>query len=234
MENIAIRSTGTGMHVEGFPDAVKLIRIAGAKATRAADLALHKHDLGFAAQCLERLSVTPHEDRFLQQTFWSNAIVHFIKCFGGGVRSALDPDAIYSTSELALESYHYFRELRNKHFVHDVNAYAHCTPSAVLNREDAEHKIAKITFLASYAETLDQNSFGNLSLLVKDAIRAVEREFDALCDEITRELDAIPYATLLAYETVTLTVPKLSEMSGSRAAGKASGPGKQRSKTGKK
>ncbi|WP_175771969.1 hypothetical protein [Paraburkholderia phenazinium] len=222
MENLQIRTTETGLHVDGFPDAVKLVKIAGSKASRAADLALHKHDLQFAAQCLERLSVTPHEDPLLQQALWFNAIVHFIKCFGGGVRSALDADAIYTGNDLAVESYRYFHELRNKHIIHDVNAYARCTPSAVLNREDCEYKIAKITFLSRYAHTLDQGPFTNLTLLVTAAQKAVELEFDALCDDITKELESMPHGDLLAHDSVTLDVPKLSEMYGSRSAGNSS------------
>ncbi|MBF3518082.1 hypothetical protein [Burkholderia pseudomallei] len=224
MEYIQIKPTDTGLHVEGFPDAIKLIKIAGPKAERAADLALHKHDLEFAAHCLERLAFTPHEDPLLQRVLWSSAIVHFIKCFaGGGVRSALDANAIYADNHLALESYRYFLELRNKHIIHDVNAYADCTPSAVLNRQDAEHTIAKITFLSRYAVTLEQDSFSNLTLLTKDATQAVEKEFDTLCDEITSELQKIPYSELLVVDSVTLTVPKLSELYGARKPGNASG-----------
>jgi hypothetical protein len=221
MENLQIQTTETGLHVDGFPDAVKLVKIAGLKASRAADLALHKHDLEFAARCLERLSVTPHEDPTLQQALWFNAIVHFIKCFGGGVRSALEADSIYAGNNLAMESYRYFHELRNKHIVHDVNAYAHCTPSAVLNREDSKYKIAKITFVSRYAHTLDQGPFTNLTLLVKDAQKAVELEFDTLCNDITKELESMPHAELLAHDSVALDIPKLSELYGSRSAGNA-------------
>lgn len=229
MESIQIKPTDTGLHVEGFPDAVKLIKIAGPKAERAADLTLHKHDLEFAAQCLERLALTPHEDPLLQEVLWSSAIVHFIKCFaGGGVRSALDASVIYSGNDLALEGYRYFLALRNKHIIHDVNAYADCTPSAVLNPEDAEHKIAKITFLSRHSVTLGQESFTNLTLLIRDAIKAVEQEFDALCDEITRELQEVPHSDLLAQDSVTLTAPKLSELYGARKSGNA--PGRAKSK----
>jgi hypothetical protein len=38
------------LHLDGFPDAIKLIRVDGPKAQLLADLALHRSDLRFAAE----------------------------------------------------------------------------------------------------------------------------------------------------------------------------------------
>lgn len=48
MEYFPIKQTENGLHIEGFPDAVKVIRIDGPQSKRLADLALHKADLEFA------------------------------------------------------------------------------------------------------------------------------------------------------------------------------------------
>jgi hypothetical protein len=48
MEYFLIKQTENGLHIEGFPDAVKVIRIDGPQSKRLADLALHKADLEFA------------------------------------------------------------------------------------------------------------------------------------------------------------------------------------------
>ena len=47
MEYFEIEKQEHGLHVHGFPDAVKLLKLSDAKAKRLADLALHKHDLDF-------------------------------------------------------------------------------------------------------------------------------------------------------------------------------------------
>ena len=48
MDHFAISKTGSGLYIEGFPDAVKVITITGPDAKRVADLSLHKEDLEFA------------------------------------------------------------------------------------------------------------------------------------------------------------------------------------------
>lgn len=212
MDRYAMTQTDTGLHVEGFPEAVKVIRIAGDKAARVADLALHKHDLEFADACLVELSKIPESAPTLQKALWHAAIISYVKCFGGGVRTALDADLIYGSNALAMEAYRYFRELRNKHVAHDVNAYAQCAPGAAINAAGHEHKVAKILCVSTFAETMQQGSFDNLRSLITDARRAVESEFDNLCNELTQELEAKPHAELLSIESVTCGVPTLQEM----------------------
>lgn len=223
MESFLMTQTATGVHIEGFPDAVKLIRLTGDKAARVADLALHRHDLNFADECLIELSKYA-EAPTVQQALWHAAIISYIKCFGGGVRTALDADSIYGSNALAMESYRYFRELRNKHIAHDVNAYAQCAPGAVINKEGHQYKVAKILCTSTFAETIQQGSFDNLRNLIADARKAVETEFDSLCAELTTELEAKPHAELLASDSVTCGVPTLQELFRQRQAAAVSQP----------
>ena len=53
MEHFAISKMESGLRIEGFPDAVKVVTINGPEAKRVADLSLHKEDLEFADACLE-------------------------------------------------------------------------------------------------------------------------------------------------------------------------------------
>jgi hypothetical protein len=52
MESYPVSQTATGLHIDGFPNAVRVVRISGPKVKRLADLALHVSDLlndaGFA------------------------------------------------------------------------------------------------------------------------------------------------------------------------------------------
>ncbi len=72
MELLSINETTTGLCIEGFPDAVKVIKIKGPKAQRLCDLARHKADLDFAKRCLDYInSVLNFPDcDFLQQSLW--------------------------------------------------------------------------------------------------------------------------------------------------------------------
>jgi len=59
MEHFEISQQESGLHIEGFPDAVKVIAVEGWRSKRLADLALHKDDLEFADSCLDAINVSP-------------------------------------------------------------------------------------------------------------------------------------------------------------------------------
>ena len=119
MEKIDVTFNGNAFHIEGFPDAVKILKITGPKGKRLADLALHKSDLAFSLECLKAINCTPVVPPILRDVLWETAIVRFIKCFGQNeARFSLDPKAVY-TAGGGLEAYKYFLSLRNKHIIHD-------------------------------------------------------------------------------------------------------------------
>jgi hypothetical protein len=149
MEYFPITKTAQGFHIEGFPDAVKVLGISGPKSRRLADLALHKSDLDFALECLTAINQVAEEPYIIRQALWRSAIVHFIKCFSESEsRFSLNPKQVYKNDPGASEPYRYFDSLRNKHLIHDENSYAQCLPGAVLNKKGMDHKIAKIVCLS--------------------------------------------------------------------------------------
>ncbi|WP_310463422.1 hypothetical protein [Sphaerotilus sp.] len=219
MEYFAITKTANGFHVEGFPDAVKVLLIAGPKIRRLADLALHKVDLDFTLECLETINTTPDEPHTLRRALWHSAIVHFIKCFGQSEsRFSLDAKVVYKADPGAFEPYKYFDSLRNKNLVHDENSYTQCLPGAILNKKGMDHKIAKILCLSVVGETLGQENYQNLHLLATRARDWVVGQFDELCNLITRELEPTLYEELLAMEGITYTVPGADDVHKPRAA----------------
>ncbi len=217
MEHFEITKTPEGFHIEGFPDAVKVLRIDGPKARRLADLALHKSDLNFSLECLEKINAVPEEPYVLRQALWRSAVVHFIKCFGANEsRFSLDPKKVYKGGSGAIEPYNYFDSLRNKHLAHDENSYAQCLPGAVLNKKEADHKIAKIVCLSVFGETLTQANYNNLHLLISRAREWAVKQFDELCNVLTGELESEPYETLNGRNGITYSAPGPDEVHNKR------------------
>ena len=219
MEHFSITKTAQGFHIEGFPDAVKVLRITGQKGRRLADLALHEADLDFTLEFLAALNQVPEEQYMLRQALWRSAIVHFIKCFGQSEsRFSLDLKNVYKGDTGAFEPFEYFQSLRNKHLVHDENSYTQCLPSAVLNKKGMDYKIAKIVCLSVIGDTLDQENYSNLHLLATRAREWVVAQFDELCKVLTSELERKSYDELLALDGITYTVPGADDVHKSRAA----------------
>ncbi len=213
MEHFEITKTPEGFHIEGFPDAVKVLRLDGPKAQRLADLALHKADLDFALECLEQINKAPEQQYVLRQALWRSAVVHYIKCFGSNEsRFSLDSRNVYKGDSGAVEPYKYFDSLRNKHLIHDENSYAQCLPGAALNKKEMKHKIAKIVCLSVVGDTLSQENYNNLHLLITRAQQWVVEQFDQLCNLLTEELERESYETLFARQGITYTAPGVDEM----------------------
>ena len=213
MEHLAISNTETGLHIEGFPDAVKVVGIDGHEAKRLADLSLHKADLEFAYSCLETINQAPEDPNVIREALWRSAIVHSLKCFGNSARFQLAPEKIYRTEPPeALTAFHYFKNLRNKHVVHDENSYAQSIPGAVLNNGKKSYKIEKIICFTAIVATLEQDNYGNLKLLIQKARDWVVSAFDTLCKRLTINLEKKPYDELLARESISYRVPTIDEI----------------------
>ena len=219
MDHLDISHSSEGFRIEGMPDGVAVVALSGGSAKRLADLSLHQSDLQFAKASLEAINQAPMEPSVTREALWRSAIVHFLKCFGDGVRFKLQPAKIYKGEPAeAMLAFTYFKELRNRHVVHDENSYAQSLPGAVLNNGKKTYKIEKIVCFSAFGGTLDQGSYGNLELLVRLALKWVVAEFDLLCTRLTAELEQLPYQDLLSMKPLTYRMPRIDELPTRRTA----------------
>ncbi len=212
MKNEIIRQTESGFHVEGYPDAIKLVRLDGHKARQVAHYALHRSDFQFALHCLD--SINAAANPVMQEALWQSAIVHFIKCFKGASArtTSLDRRVIFKHNAPALAAFKYFDDLRDKHTIHDENSYTQSIPCAAINGGGKAYKVERIFALSLTGVTLEQSNFNNLHLLVTQALSWLESKFNDMCDDLTKDLEREPLETLLARDQVTSTAPQLSEI----------------------
>jgi len=214
MEHLDFSVGDSQFKIEGFPDAAKVIRLDGPLANRLSDLSLHKTDLDFADECLDAINSTPEDPSVIREALWRSAIIHFLKCFGdAGARFHLSPEKILKgESPTALVAFNYFKDLRNKHLVHDENTYTQSIPSAILNNGNKPYKIDKIVCLAARGITLVPGNYSNLKMLITKTRTWVVAEFDQVCDLITKELESESYKTLFAKESASYRVPSIEEL----------------------
>src|SRR5450755_118150 len=135
---------GKSLNFDGFPDAAKVITVSGDKAAQLADLVLHAADLSFARQSLDELSAAD-VSKHTRESLWRSVLVHFYKCFATGCRERLNADDICkSEPPEMMETFTHLEHVRNKHLAHDVNAYAKAFVGAVINKPNANKKVAAI------------------------------------------------------------------------------------------
>ena len=218
MESFKVDLTDSGFHIDGFPDATKVIKLSGPKAQQLSELASHRNDLQVALVSLEGINYVGPENSLVRQSLWRSAVEHCMKCFSASeARSKLNPKKVFKGDSDAQEVYEYFRKLRNKHIAHDENAYTQCIPGAVLNVSNAEYKIAKIVCFSAVAETLEQGNWSNLHKMVTETLSHIDVRFESLCSNLTAELEARSYGELDSMEEMTYSKPELGGIGKSRA-----------------
>ena len=168
MDYLNISKTEKGIRIDGFPEAVKAVRIDSKKSRRFSDMVLHLNDLEFSEECLIALN-NSNIERIFQLALWETAILRYMKCFGGnkGRPSQLNYIKVLKGDKDGQEIFNYFHNLRNKHFVHDENSYTQSIPGAIVNDKNSKNKIAKIVSFAAVGQTLNQINYGNLRKLVE-------------------------------------------------------------------
>lgn len=213
MDYHAVLKTESGFHIEGFPDAAKVLKLTDPKAMRIADLGLHQFDLEFSLACLDAINKAPKDSDIIRTALWQTAIVQFMKCFGDNAsRFSLDARSVYKGDAQAFENFEYFKSLRHKNLIHDENSYTQCIPGAILNKEEHDCKIAKIICFTVVGSTLGLDQYSNLHKLVTKAQEWVTGQFDNLCNMLADELEALSYNELSSREGIEYVIPEVEDI----------------------
>ena len=117
------------------------------------------------------------------------------------------------------EIHKHFLAFRNKHIVHDDNAWLQVLTGAVVAGPGKGYNIEKVLCTSFQGQTLNDGNFGNLYLLIEHALAWVESRFDTLCEDITEELERLPRETLLSQPELKYLAPEAKDVDSPRADG---------------
>jgi hypothetical protein len=202
MQRFPITLVDGKFQIGGFPDAAKVIAISPLLkdlARQYADMILHHSDLKFVQECLAALRSSQAAEPLAAEALWQCAVIHYCKCFGrqGEFRARLLTSEILAAG-MPREIHEYFMSLRNKHLVHDENAWTRATPMAIVAAAGTKRKIEEVVCTNITARTRNAINMNNLNLLVVHALSWVESQIDDLSEEIKAELEKLPHDVLLA------------------------------------
>lgn len=212
-------------HIDGFSDAVKLISISDLVPNQSRELsniASCRMDLIFAKACLDSLRDAQDPSPLLQDALWRGAIVYYCKCFAQrGSKRPLPYTKILpvipDSQPQPREIHKYFLALRNKHIVHDENAWLQVLTGAVVAVPGRAYNMEKVVCASFQGQTLNDGNFGNLYLLIEHALVWVESRFDTLCNDITEELEKLPRETLLGQPQLKYRAPEAKDVDSPRS-----------------
>lgn len=213
----SLRTEGGTWFVDGV-DAERIVQLSGRNGQRLADLALHQSDLHQAKESLDVLCTKDGNDSVIAHALFLSAFVRFQRCFmkSEGRRNLLLGKKIYPDG-LPREVFFYFMNLRNKHVIHDENAWTRSIPMAAIARRGRAYKVERILVSIANGTILNSENVSNLVLLVDTALEWVAREMEDLYSSITRELEALEYDELLSLPVPEYRAPTVDEIGSSRS-----------------
>jgi hypothetical protein len=212
------------LHIEGYPTADRLV-VNDTQNTRAIeDFVLHAQDLNEAFEIGQLLGniihgFQPEEGPQIGKDWigplWIAVVQKYYGCFSFSARTnKLDPRVVFASRDpLALENHYYFENLRNKHFVHDVNSMRQTFVGAVLESDGTVVDILRLCI----TEFLGIDEFQNVINLISAARDYVNEELDRLVAKAWREIEALTPEERLQLPLVQYTKSSPKTLSVSRA-----------------
>ena len=170
---------------------------------------LHKNDVERAVSYLECISNDKHH--FVNEGLFVAALTIFIKCFGTGVRERVSDD-IYDTPDTK-DSYNQFKDVRDKHFVHDVNGMTQTTDFMLVNLDEANphiHNASVIYNIATFNYRYEANKLIHLMQILHNYLC---REIDKMSDDIINEFKSKSKDELISYGSPNIRLANIDDVS---------------------
>jgi len=175
------------LHIEGYPDARRVVKLATPAAKRLAALRLHQVDLGLCEKLMQFLCNIDQAD--LSEALWTAILTKFFSCFGDSkARAALHPTKVYKGIPDALTAFRFFENIRNKHVVHDENNYRLSTTAVVLGDNSEVQDILSFAVDSFYRNEETSQTLYNL---IDRTRKFVESEIASTLKKIFTEVNTM-------------------------------------------
>lgn len=196
------------LHIEGYPDAVALKRIDTPVARQLQATTLHLSDLLFCEAALKELNQLVSRHGVTPEALWVAAIARYFKCFGNsGARAQLSAKKILKSHPGAEVVFIYFKDLRDKHLIHDESALTQGFTGVAVNGIGAKYQVADIIAMSFNAFTIDDAHLTQFSQLVNITLDWLRKKQKNLHNLLGAEYEKWARDDLLALPDITYTVP---------------------------
>lgn len=184
-------------------------RIEFDEAQQLANAASILQDLGFVLDLLTRLRALLGEnepDPVAVQSYWTAALVAYVRCFSSGKRGGLSEaifEGIQGREQPGVEVHQHYKALRDKHIAHSVNPFEQVEVGAVLSPPAArDRKVEGIATLSMRLISTDAEGVESLQELARIAQQKTALE----CQLLQRSTQAVAETLNVdeLYETATM------------------------------
>jgi len=193
-------------HIEGYPNADRVVKLTTPVGKRLADMRLHDSDLGFCERTMQIYGSTLRvEAGDLSRALWITVLTKFYSCFGTSAsRASLDAKKVYAGKSDAMRAFWYYQNMRNKNIVHDENNYAYGITGIVLGPASEVQDILSLQF-----QTMTDNfeDGQNMYNLIDAAQKYVSDQIGALLSKAFIQTNMLSPQQRVALPPLQVTAP---------------------------
>jgi hypothetical protein len=99
--------------------------------------------------------VSVGEGSYVERALYTAALVTYIRCFTSGKRQLLNPSIFSGEAEYLLEIHNYYKETRDKHIAHSVNAFEINASVAYVKDQETDAPEIRLVSTAHFIRTGD-------------------------------------------------------------------------------
>jgi len=162
-----------------------------------ADLTLILQDMTFTVGVLKRLIKLlkdDSKDNISIQSYWTVALISYVRCFSAGKRFGLSEN-IFKNDKLEgdpLGCHRCFKNLRDKHIAHSVNPFEQVVVDLQLsNPKNKKREVLGVSVLSQklICTTLEgAETFLRLALIAREEVRKQAKEYENKTLEVGKKL----------------------------------------------
>lgn len=139
-----IRIVDGRLHIDGYPNASKLVELDKPIANRLAGLRRHQSVLAWCEKTMQKFGEIFDTQPELAEATFIGIITQFCSCFADDVPCKLDPSKTFKGKPYAKESFEFIKAIRDKHYVHDQSELTSNKSTLVLRQNGDVEDILSI------------------------------------------------------------------------------------------
>ena len=180
------------LHIDGYPNANRVVRLASPSAKRLASLRLHQSTLRYCEDAMQELVRMSPISQVAASAMITGVAARYFSCFGKNNSKSVYPleaSQVFKGKQEAKECYLYWRSIRNKHLVHNESEMTSLYSGLVLG---SQHEIQDVISLHVRAmiET-DKEHCQLLFNLIDHTRKHVDSEIEKVLQRVFSEAHAM-------------------------------------------
>ena len=162
-EQVGLLKAEAGLHVDGYPNAKRVVKWDSKKTERLAVLRVHESSLRFCQAAMQEFLKISPELPIASYAALIGIVAKYFSCFGKNLANGpLSPDKVFKGMPEAKECFVYWKKIRDSHFINEEGVLNERVTGIVLGENEEAVDVVNLSVTASVSDFEHQQLLYNL------------------------------------------------------------------------